>query len=71
VYEHRSAIVHGRTRTKDTINLGDSVFAAQDVAGVLLRMLLMNLLHAAEPWTPEALDTRLLKALEPQETGVD
>jgi hypothetical protein len=67
VYEHRSAIVHGRTRRQSTINIGDEAYPAQDVAGILLRLLLMNWLQADEPWTPEILDRRLLRSLLPQE----
>lgn len=66
VYEHRSAIVHGRTRKRTTIDIGENSYSPQDVAGILLRILLMNLLQAAEPWSPETLDTRLLKSLMPR-----
>lgn len=63
VYEHRSAIVHGRTRRQSTINVGGQSYPAQQVAALLLKILLLNLLTADEPWTPEALDARLLAGL--------
>jgi hypothetical protein len=71
VYEHRSKIVHGRTRRQSTVNLGDQHYPAQQIATLLLRILLLNLLAANEPWTPEALDARLLAGLTPQTDQID
>lgn len=66
VYEHRSKIVHGRTRRQRTINMGDQQYPAQQLSTLLLRILLLNLLAADEPWTPETLDARLLAGLTHQ-----
>ncbi len=63
VYEHRSNIVHGRSARRDQIKVGEEAFSAQDVGVYLLRSLLMNCLLTAPPWTPEALDSRVMAAL--------
>lgn len=63
VYEHRSKIVHGQTRRQSTIKFHDQEFPAQEIASLLLRLLLQSLLSADTPWTPQVLDTRLLTAL--------
>jgi hypothetical protein len=51
--------------------LGDQHYPAQQIATLLLRILLLNLLAANEPWTPEALDARLLAGLTPQTDQID
>lgn len=63
VYAHRSAIVHGRTKRKETIVFGKETYLAQDIAQWLLRLLLESYLMSDTPWTPESLDSTLLRAL--------
>lgn len=63
VYEHRSAIVHGRTKRGKPIPLYGHTFAPKAIATFLLRRLLLNWLRQEEPWTPEILDARLLASL--------
>jgi Apea-like HEPN len=62
-YEHRSAIVHGGNRKTGVIVIGEELYAPQEVGGYLLRVLLMNLLLAPVPWTPETLDTLIISSL--------
>lgn len=63
VYTHRSRIVHGRLRKGDDVLLGDSRYPAREVATLLLRELLKAHLTADPPWSPEALDRRMLNGL--------
>jgi hypothetical protein len=63
VYEHRSAIVHGRSRRRDGISLGGETYPAREIGVMLLRLLLMNWLLAETPWTSESLDRRILARL--------
>ncbi|TFB63465.1 hypothetical protein E3N86_04605 [Cryobacterium sp. Hz7] len=63
VYEHRSKIVHGRVRKTSMIRIEEVPYPAQDIAALLLRLLLGNLLRSENPWTPEQLDLKLLQAL--------
>ncbi|PZF86031.1 hypothetical protein C1I92_02230 [Jiangella anatolica] len=63
VYEHRSAIVHGRASKRSEIQVGEYSHPAQDVGAMLLRLLLVNRLLTGTPWTPESLDAQILNAL--------
>lgn len=68
VYAHRSAVVHG-TEAKKTrrIALDNRVHDADDVAVLLLRELLLDVLTRRASWTPQSLDAALLASLRPAE----
>jgi hypothetical protein len=66
VYEHRSAIVHGRLRQRGSITLGSEGYSAQDIGVLLLRLLLTSQLMAEHPWTPQSLDEQVLLSLIPE-----
>lgn len=68
VYAHRSAVVHGTPGDKSrTLTIGDKKWPAAEVAVVLLRDVLGDLLSRDLSWTPKALDATLLAALNAED----
>lgn len=52
--------MHGTVPKNSLVKLGDQAFPANDIAVLLLRLLLRNYLLADEPWTPDSLDQLIL-----------
>jgi hypothetical protein len=69
IYEHRSAIVHGRSKLNETIVVGEFTSTASGAARLLLQLLLKNLLANDVPWTPSDLDDRILRGLRSAASG--
>ena len=68
VYGHRSDVVHGNVKQVEKSRLLDfdgRKFRAADVAVMLLRELLTDVLTRPEAWTAKSLDVALLDALRP------
>lgn len=66
IYAERSVVVHGGTRKKPTIKIGEQEISTPASAWILLRYLLLSALESETPWTPADLDRRLLSSLAEQ-----
>lgn len=63
-YGVRSKVAHGATPKRTTCRLGEREWSAVGVGRFLLRELLKSRLLAEDPWDPESLDTKMLRAVE-------
>ena len=65
IYNHRSAIVHGAGKFKyGYIKLSGKEVETPTAATMMLRLLLLDIIERANPWTPETLDHHLLRSLD-------
>ncbi|MER7362641.1 hypothetical protein [Nonomuraea wenchangensis] len=68
IYKHRSAVVHGDLPDKHRIvDYGNGRIASADLACILLRELLMDVLQRPGGWTPAKLDELLFSRLNMNE----
>ncbi|MBN3507684.1 hypothetical protein JYB55_02385 [Mycolicibacterium septicum] len=63
IYDHRSAIAHGKVNTKPSFTLNGHTVNSADMAPFLLRALLRSRLLSQKPWSKKDLESRIMTAL--------